>query len=147
MLKNYRFSKVVRLKKWGTSFEVCASIPDTKERKRYDLFKEISIKIFSQLVDKIEVFEDKTINIVFKIDDDLNKIFEENSIDFSNFSLVLPQKTAKFDEKVTKNEQIKNSPRNKNAKRVETTQEDKSTDSLSTNWPPRQESNPQPFGS
>ena len=48
---------------------------------------------------------------------------------------------------MTKNEQIKNSPRDKNAKRVETTQEDKSTDSLSTNWPPRQESNPQPFGS
>lgn len=99
------------------------------------------------MIEKIEVFEDKSVNLVLKIDDDLNKIFEENHINFKDFSLVLPQKSAKFEEKEARKEEIKNSPQSENSKRVTTIHKEESADSLNTKWPPRQESNPQPLGS
>lgn len=58
----------------------------------------MSVKIFAELVEKIIVFKDKTVTLVLKIDKDLNSYFDKKSIDLSNFTLILPPKSLKFEE-------------------------------------------------
>ena len=59
----------------------------------------MSAKIFAELVEKIIVFKDKTVTLVLKIDKDLNSYFDKKSIDLSNFTLILPPKSLKFEER------------------------------------------------
>ncbi len=141
------FKKWFDLKSGGASYKNVSGITAYKEDKTSRSFFKKAEMIFAELVEKIEVFEDKSVNLVLKIDDDLNKVFEKNHVNFNDFSLVLPQKSAKFDEIEQKNKKIKNSPQSENSKRVTTIHEEESADSLNTKWPPRQESNPQPLGS
>ena len=71
-------------------------------------------KIFAELVEKIIVFKDKTVTLVLKIDKDLNSYFDKKSIDLSNFTLILPPKSLKFEESKRK---IKISPNEENSGR------------------------------
>lgn len=104
----------------------------------------MSAKIFAELVEKIFVFKDKTVTLAIKIDKDLNSYFDKKSIDLSNFTLILPPKSLKFEESKRK---IKISPNEENSGRdsIETSNNHRMY--RLTKWPPRQESNPQPFGS
>lgn len=57
----------------------------------------MSAKIFAELVEQIIVFKDKTVTLVLKIEKDLNSYFDKKSIDLSNFTLILPPKSLKFE--------------------------------------------------
>ena len=74
----------------------------------------MSAKIFAELVEQIIVFKDKTVTLVLKIDKDLNSYFDKKSIDLSNFTLILPPKSLKFEESKRK---IKISPNEENSGR------------------------------
>ena len=126
------------------NYKFFVSQTNKKDYKRYDLFKQMSAKIFAELVEQIIVFKDKTVTLVLKIDKDLNSYFDKKSIDLSNFTLILPPKSLKFEESKRK---IKISPNEENSGRdsIETSNNHRMY--RLTKWPPRQESNPQPFGS
>ena len=104
----------------------------------------MSAKIFAELVEKIIVFKDKTVTLVLKIDMDLNSYFDEKSIDLSNFTLILPPKSLKFDESKRK---IKISPDEETSRGDSIDASNNHGMCQLNNWPPRQESNPQPLGS
>ena len=78
--------------------ETGQTCPDRRKKQKF--FEQISAKIFAELVEKIIVFKDKTVTLVLKIDKDLNSYFDKKSIDLSNFTLILPPKSLKFEERV-----------------------------------------------
>ena len=98
------------------NYSFFVSQTNKKDYKRYDLFEQMSAKIFAELVEKIIVFKDKTVTLVLKIDKDLNSYFDEKSIDLSNFTLILPPKSLKFEESKRK---IKISPMKKHRREIQ----------------------------
>ena len=96
------------------NFRTGQTRPD--RRKKHKFFEQISAKIFAELVEKIIVFKDKTVTLVLKIDKDLNSYFDEKSIDLSNFTLILPPKSLKFEESKRK---IKISPMKKHRREIQ----------------------------
>lgn len=80
------------------NFRTGQTCPD--KRKNMNFLNKSVPKIFAELVEKIIVFKDKTVTLVLKIDKDLNSYFDKKSIDLSNFTLILPPKSLKFEESV-----------------------------------------------
>ena len=114
------------------NYSFFVSQTNKKDYKRYDLFEQMSVKIFAELVEKIIVFKDKTVTLVLKIDKDLNSYFDEKSIDLSNFTLILPPKSLKFEESKRK---IKISPDEETSKGDSIDASDNKGMCQLNNWP------------